>query len=62
MKFKYKKFSPEIIRPVIPIDIRYGKQSVRFEVLVDSGAGLNIVNADIARLEVLLVATLGSLP
>lgn len=48
MNFKYKKYSPEIIRPVIPIEVAYKNQSVKCEVLVDSGADFNIFDAELA--------------
>ncbi|MBI3114970.1 MAG: retroviral-like aspartic protease [Candidatus Kerfeldbacteria bacterium] len=38
MKFKYKRYGQGILRPVIPVEVRFGKQSVRYEVMVDSGA------------------------
>lgn len=48
MKFKYKKYSPEVIRPVIPVEIVYEDRVVKYEVLVDSGADLCIFDAQIA--------------
>lgn len=48
MKFKYKKYSPEVLRPVIPIEIIYNARSVQYEVLVDSGADICIFDAQIA--------------
>jgi len=50
MKFKYKKYAPNVIRPVIPIEVNYGKQSIPYEVLVDSGADLNIFDEQIGEL------------
>lgn len=50
MKFKYKKYAPGIIRPVIPVEVCYGKQSIPYEVLVDSGADLNVFDAQIGEL------------
>ena len=49
MKFKYKKYSPQILRPVIPIDISYKEKSIRHEVLIDSGADKNILNAEMGE-------------
>ena len=46
MKFRYKKFG-EFPRPVIPIKIIYKDRSIRYEVLVDSGADICIFDADI---------------
>ena len=48
MKFRYKKYAPTIARPVIPIEIRFQGVTVKYEVLVDSGADANIFEADIA--------------
>lgn len=50
MKFRYKKLSAHVIRPVIPIELLHGGETVRYEVLVDSGADCNILPADIGEL------------
>lgn len=50
MKFKYKKYGPGILRPVIPIEILYKSRSVPYEVLVDSGADFCIFDAEIGEL------------
>lgn len=50
MKFKYKKITEEILRPIIPIEIIYKNQRVRYEVLVDSGADENIFDAEIGKI------------
>lgn len=49
MKFKYKKYGLEVLRPVIPVEIYYKDRSVKYEVLVDSGADFCIFNAEIAE-------------
>ncbi len=48
MKFKYKKYAPNILRPVIPIEIVHKDIAVPYEVLVDSGADICIFDAQIA--------------
>lgn len=50
MKFRYKKYGPQILRPVIPIEITYGDIVVPYEVLVDSGADTCIFDAQIAKI------------
>lgn len=50
MKFKYKKYAPGILRPVIPIELIYNTIAVSYEVLVDSGADLCIFDAQIAEI------------
>ncbi len=45
MKFKYKKLGTGYIRPIIPIEISYKGQTVKHEVLVDSGADICVVDA-----------------
>lgn len=50
MKFKYKKYGPRALRPVVPIEIMYGGNSVHYEVLVDSGADLCIFDAQIGEI------------
>lgn len=48
MKFKYKKYGIGIIRPVIPVDIKYNNRIVGYEALIDSGADFCIFDAQIA--------------
>ncbi len=50
MKFRYKKYTPEILRPVIPIEIIYKNRAVPYEVLVDSGADSCIFDAQIGEI------------
>lgn len=50
MKFKYKKYGPEVIRPIIPIELIYKDKSINYEVLVDSGADSCIFDAQIGEL------------
>jgi len=50
MKFKYKRYGPEVLRPVIPIEIIYQGRSVSYEVLVDSGADFCIFDSQIGEL------------
>ena len=50
MKFKYKKYGPGILRPVIPIEIKYKHLTVPYEVLVDSGADFCIFDAQIGKI------------
>ena len=50
MKFKYKRFSPAFIRPIIPIKIGYGGITVEQGVLVDSGADICLFDARIGKL------------
>lgn len=50
MKFRYKKYGPGILRPVIPIEIIYKDRSIDYEVLIDSGADSCIFDAQIAEL------------
>lgn len=49
MKFKYKQFGPDTLRPVIPIEIEYNSLITPYEVLVDSGADICIFNSQIAE-------------
>jgi hypothetical protein len=55
MKFQYKKLGrnslgQDIIRPIIPIKLKNGEREIRYEVLVDSGADICIMDAEIAEL------------
>lgn len=48
MKFKYKRYGPDTLRPVILIEVSFNSLSVPYEVLIDSGADLCIFDVDIA--------------
>lgn len=50
MKFRYKKYGPGIVRPVIPVDLSFGERAVSYEALIDSGADLCIFPAEIGEL------------
>jgi len=50
MKFRYKKYGPGVLRPVIPIEIIRKNISVPYEVLVDSGADGNIFDAQLCEI------------
>lgn len=50
MKFKYKSYGSDILRPVIPIEIRYNNLEVPYEVLIDSGADICIFDAGLAEI------------
>jgi hypothetical protein len=55
MKFQYKKLGKnrlgqDIIRPIIPIKLKNRKKEILYEVLVDSGADICIMDAEIAEL------------
>lgn len=49
MKFRYKKYAPGVLRPVIPVEIASNGMSIPCEVLVDSGADVCIFDAQIAE-------------
>lgn len=44
--FNSKKF---ILRPIIPLSIKYQDKALRFEALIDSGADFNILPMEIAK-------------
>jgi hypothetical protein len=48
MKFNYKRYAPDIVRPVILIELVHDSTEVPYEVLVDSGADECIFDAGIA--------------
>ena len=50
MKFRYKKYAPGVLRPVIPIEVIKNSKEVPYEVLVDSGADICIFDAQIAEI------------
>ncbi len=50
MKFRYKKYAPGILRPVMPVRLIYQDCAVPYEVLVDSGADFCIFDAQIGEI------------
>ncbi len=48
LKFPYKNYGPGVYRPVVPITITRAGRSVQYEALVDSGADMNIFDAQLA--------------
>ena len=50
MKFPYKSYGHGILRPVIPIMVSFKDRSVKYEVLVDSGADSCIFSAGITEI------------
>ena len=50
MKFRYKKYGADVLRPVIPIEIAHDGKAVRYEALVDSGADFCIFDAQIGEI------------
>lgn len=48
MKFRYARYYG-VLRPVIPIKLRYGKKEIGYHVLVDSGADLCLFDEEIGR-------------
>jgi len=49
MKFDYKRYGQNTLRPVVPIKLKNGEVSIGYEVLVDSGADLCIFDAEIGE-------------
>ena len=48
MKFSYVRYSKAVVRPVIPIRVSYGRFSTAYDVLVDSGADINVFSNELA--------------
>ncbi len=48
LKFKYARYSDTLVRPVIPVTVRHSRRTVAYELLIDSGADLNIFDAALA--------------
>ena len=49
MKFRYKQYGSGVSRPVIPITIKHGNKSIRYEALVDSGADACFFHAEVGE-------------
>ena len=50
MKFYYKRFGPDIFRPVIPVEIKALDKHLKYEALIDSGADECIFDAQLAEI------------
>ena len=50
MTFKYARRSASILRPVIPVDLEHDGYVVPYEVLVDSGADINLFAYELGEL------------
>lgn len=50
MKFRYKQYGSRVSRPVIPITIKHGNKSIRYEALVDSGADECFFHSEVGEL------------
>lgn len=48
MRFEYKKIG-NFLRPVIPIELEHDAFKLKYEVLIDSGADMNIMPSDIGE-------------
>jgi hypothetical protein len=49
VKFAYVRYSETVVRPVISVTIRHKRRSAQYDMLVDSGADINILDAEIAE-------------
>lgn len=49
MKFRYKQYGSKVFRPVIPITLKSGNKSIRYEALVDSGADEYFFHAEVGE-------------
>jgi hypothetical protein len=49
MKFKYKKFTKDLYRPVIPIKVLNKEKTINYEVLIDSGADICLFHSEIGK-------------
>lgn len=58
MKFPYRKiplttksafFGSSLLKPIIPVTVKYRDSDIRYEALIDSGADFNIFHAEIGE-------------
>ncbi len=49
MKFPYKQYRNSISRPIIPIQLHYGKREFRYEALIDSGADVSLFDWEVGE-------------
>jgi hypothetical protein len=49
LKFKYTRYSQNVLRPVIRVKVRHRDRALFYDVLVDSGADINVFNEELAE-------------
>jgi Aspartyl protease len=49
VKFPYLRYSATVVRPVIPVTIKLGRRSAQYDILIDSGADMNILDSEVAK-------------
>lgn len=49
MKFSYKQINDDTHRPIIPVQVSTETDQIRYEVLVDSGADINVFDASLTE-------------
>ena len=49
MIFAYTRYSRSVLHPVIKIGVKHGRRSLDYDVLVDSGADMNVFNVELAE-------------
>ncbi len=49
MKFNYKRYGPDILRPVIEIKVSANSESFKYHVLVDSGADICLFHSEVGE-------------
>lgn len=49
MTFRYTRFSNTVVRPVVRVGIQHGHRALDYDVLIDSGADMNVFDADLAQ-------------
>lgn len=47
MKFPYKRYDGDVLRPVVPIRLRHGTRELQYEALVDSGADVSLFDWEV---------------
>ena len=50
MRFKYKQILRNVIRPIIPVTLKYKGKTISYEALIDSGADTCVFPAEIGEL------------
>ena len=48
MKFNYKRYGPDVLRPVIEIKVKSNSNVFKYHVLVDSGADMSLFHSEVA--------------
>lgn len=49
MRFSYTRYSATVMRPVIPVTLKYERRAIDCDLMIDSGADINVLDTELAE-------------